>query len=60
MVAFKFIDTQTNLFSFQGMVEELSSGPCVAMEIVSKDKTQNTAVEFRKLVGPSDPVREID
>ncbi|KAL0901415.1 hypothetical protein ABMA27_006682 [Loxostege sticticalis] len=40
---------------YKGMVEELSSGPCVAMEIVSKDKTQNTAVEFRKLVGPSDP-----
>lgn len=39
------------------MVEELSSGPCVAMEIVAKDKSHNTAVEFRKLVGPSDPVR---
>lgn len=38
------------------MVEELSSGPCVAMEIVSKDKSLNTAVEFRKLVGPADPV----
>ncbi|XP_028178211.1 nucleoside diphosphate kinase 7 [Ostrinia nubilalis] len=40
---------------YKGMVEELSSGPCVAMEIVSKDRTLNTAVEFRKLVGPSDP-----
>ncbi|CAH0695308.1 unnamed protein product [Spodoptera exigua] len=40
---------------YKGMVEELSSGPCVAMEIVSKDKTVNTAVEFRKLVGPADP-----
>lgn len=38
------------------MVEELSSGPCVAMEIVAKDKNVNTAIEFRKLVGPSDPV----
>lgn len=38
------------------MVEELASGPCVAMEIVAKDKSLNTAVEFRKLVGPSDPV----
>lgn len=38
------------------MVEELASGACVAMEIVSKDKTLNTAVEFRKLVGPADPV----
>lgn len=40
---------------YKGMVEELSSGPCVAMEIVSKDKSVNTAVEFRKLVGPADP-----
>ncbi|CAG4954688.1 unnamed protein product [Colias eurytheme] len=40
---------------YKGMVEELASGPCVAMEIVAKDKNLNTAVEFRKLVGPSDP-----
>lgn len=40
---------------YKGMVEELSSGPCVAMEIVAKDKNVNTAVEFRKLVGPADP-----
>ncbi|KAJ8735668.1 hypothetical protein PYW07_007288 [Mythimna separata] len=40
---------------YKGMVEELSSGPCVAMEVVSKDKSLNTAVEFRKLVGPTDP-----
>ncbi|KAJ8736242.1 hypothetical protein PYW08_006898 [Mythimna loreyi] len=40
---------------YKGMVEELSSGPCVAMEVVSQDKTLNTAVEFRKLVGPTDP-----
>lgn len=38
------------------MVEELSSGNCIAMEIVAKDKTLNSAVEFRKLVGPADPV----
>lgn len=38
------------------MVEELSSGPCIAMELVAKDKTKNTAVEFRKIVGPCDPV----
>ncbi|KAL4712712.1 hypothetical protein ACJJTC_008009 [Scirpophaga incertulas] len=40
---------------YKGMVEELSSGSCVAMEIVAKEKNINTAVEFRKLVGPSDP-----
>ncbi|XP_045486062.1 nucleoside diphosphate kinase 7 isoform X2 [Pieris rapae] len=40
---------------YKGMVEELSSGPCIAMEIVAKDKRTNTAIEFRKLVGPSDP-----
>lgn len=42
------------------MVEELSSGPCVAMEIVAKNKNVNTAVEFRKLVGPSDPVSTVN
>ncbi|XP_050681384.1 nucleoside diphosphate kinase 7-like isoform X2 [Leptidea sinapis] len=41
---------------FKGMVDELSSGPCVAMEIVAKNKGLHTAVEFRKLVGPIDPV----
>lgn len=40
----------------QGMVEELASGPCVAMELQIQNKKLNTAVEFRKLVGPSDPV----
>ncbi|CAH0766485.1 unnamed protein product [Diatraea saccharalis] len=40
---------------YKGMVEELASGPCVAMEIVAKDKSVTTAIEFRKLVGPSDP-----
>lgn len=38
------------------MVEELSSGPCVAMELVVRDKQKNSAVEFRKIVGPCDPV----
>lgn len=38
------------------MIDELSSGACVAMEIVVKDPTKHSAVEFRKLVGPSDPV----
>ncbi|XP_073957740.1 nucleoside diphosphate kinase homolog 7 [Choristoneura fumiferana] len=40
---------------YKGMVEELASGPCVAMELQIQNKTLNTAVEFRKLVGPSDP-----
>ncbi|XP_063395284.1 nucleoside diphosphate kinase 7 [Cydia fagiglandana] len=40
---------------YKGMMEELSSGACVAMELQAKDKSVNTAVEFRKLVGPSDP-----
>ncbi|XP_049879388.1 nucleoside diphosphate kinase 7 [Pectinophora gossypiella] len=40
---------------YKGMVDELASGACVAMEIVAKDRTLNSAVEFRKLVGPTDP-----
>lgn len=37
------------------MIAELISGPCVAMEIVGPQDV-NTPVEFRKLVGPIDPV----
>ncbi|XP_077298238.1 nucleoside diphosphate kinase homolog 7 isoform X2 [Arctopsyche grandis] len=39
---------------YMGMVAELISGPCVAMEIVGPADV-NTPVEFRKLVGPIDP-----
>lgn len=38
------------------MVKQLSSGPCVAMEIKSSQENCNVAVEFRKFVGPADPV----
>ena len=34
------------------MVEELCSGPCVAMEIRAPD----APVVFREFVGPTDPV----
>ncbi|KAI5635583.1 nucleoside diphosphate kinase domain-containing protein [Phthorimaea operculella] len=40
---------------YKGMVEELASGACVAMELVAKDKSVSSAVEFRKWVGPADP-----
>ncbi|KAJ2947961.1 hypothetical protein O0L34_g9753 [Tuta absoluta] len=40
---------------YKGMVEELASGACVAMELVAKDKSVSSAVEFRKAVGPADP-----
>lgn len=38
------------------MVKQLSSGPCVAMEIKSSQEDCNVAVEFHKFVGPADPV----
>lgn len=38
------------------MVKQLSSGPCVAMEIKSSQENCNVAVEFRKFVGPADSV----
>lgn len=41
------------------MVTEMTSGPCVAMEIVAPGEV-NTPVEFRKLIGPADPVRLCD
>lgn len=39
------------------MVLELANGPCIAMEIISKEPDTNTHGEFRKLCGPVDPVR---
>ncbi|KAL1123134.1 hypothetical protein AAG570_002222, partial [Ranatra chinensis] len=39
---------------YSGMVTELISGPCVAMEITSP-LGEMTAVQFRKFVGPLDP-----
>ena len=37
----------------QDMVNELSSGPCIAMEI--RKDVEEVVPEFRKLVGPADP-----
>ena len=37
---------------YNHMVEELSSGPCVALEVSGGDDAHGT---FRELVGPSDP-----
>lgn len=38
------------------MVAELQSGACVAMEITHQDDSIDVPNEFRKLVGPMDPV----
>lgn len=38
---------------YGSMVAELTSGPCLAMEI----RAQNAPQAFREMVGPSDPVR---
>ena len=36
------------------MVDELASGPCVVVEISSKD--EDTVTAFREFCGPADPV----
>ena len=38
---------------YKDMVEEITTGPCIALEIRS-DK--DTAIAFREKVGPADPV----
>lgn len=43
----------------QGMVSQLSSGPCLAMTVESESYGPNTPQEFRNFAGPSDPVRFI-
>ena len=35
------------------MVDELTSGPCIVMEI----RAQNAPQAFREMTGPADPVR---
>ena len=37
---------------YSAMVDELSLGPCIAMEI----RAQNAPVTFREMAGPADPV----
>ncbi len=43
---------------YHEMVKELTSGPCIAMEIKPKDirPDEDCPVSFRNLVGPADPV----
>lgn len=40
----------------QGMVQQLMSGPCIALEVTSGRHGDLTPTKFRELVGPSDPV----
>ncbi len=39
---------------YNGMVEELTSGPCVVLEICAQDAPR----AFREMAGPADPVRK--
>ena len=39
---------------YSAMVDELSLGPCIAMEI----RAQNAPATFREMAGPADPVSE--
>ena len=38
---------------YPAMVDELTSGPCIVMEI----RAQNAPQAFREMTGPADPVR---
>jgi len=40
---------------YSQMVEQLNSGPCIALEICSNDPAVNTYDAFRKICGPVDP-----
>ena len=41
---------------YKEMVNELMSGPCVAMEIVATEACDDVVSAFRELAGPADPV----
>lgn len=43
-------------FLSQGMVQQLMSGPLLALEITSSVHGAETPLKFRELVGPSNPV----
>uniref|UniRef100_A0A1B6FBE1 DM10 domain-containing protein n=1 Tax=Cuerna arida TaxID=1464854 RepID=A0A1B6FBE1_9HEMI len=40
---------------YMSMVKQLSSGPCLAMEVTSSQPDCDVPVEFRKFAGPADP-----
>ncbi|KAH7966296.1 hypothetical protein HPB49_015066 [Dermacentor silvarum] len=42
--------------NYTTMVQQLCSGPCLAMEIRSSSNSQNSALHFKEIVGPADPV----
>ncbi|KAL1423873.1 hypothetical protein MTO96_020674 [Rhipicephalus appendiculatus] len=42
--------------NYTTMVQQLCSGPCLAMEIRSSSNPENSALHFKELVGPADPV----
>lgn len=41
---------------YSGMVTELTSGPCLALEILGTEGMSNVVQIFREFVGPADPV----
>lgn len=41
-----------SVFFFAGMVDEMVTGPCIAMEL----RAQNAPTAFREMCGPHDPV----
>ncbi|XP_049270315.1 nucleoside diphosphate kinase 7 [Rhipicephalus sanguineus] len=42
--------------NYTTMVQQLCSGPCLAMEVRSSSNPENSALHFKELVGPADPV----
>ncbi|XP_072142681.1 nucleoside diphosphate kinase homolog 7 isoform X1 [Dermacentor andersoni] len=41
--------------NYTTMVQQLCSGPCLAMEVRSSSDSQNSALHLKELVGPADP-----
>jgi nucleoside diphosphate kinase len=48
-----FESNHSLIHNVKDMVDELTSGPCIAMEIV-RNKEDNTCTSFREFVGPYD------
>ena len=52
----EFLEVYKGVIDHYGdVVKEMSSGPCIALQIVQSEDTQSVVTTFRELCGPQDP-----
>ena len=52
----EFLEVYKGVIDHYGdVVKEMSSGPCIALQIVQSEDTHSMVTNFRELCGPQDP-----